>query len=362
MPPPSLVQNILSRHPELGHDPSHVLKFYEFIDLLRKEENYFKGEEGNTKLMITRLRKIFYDKWGWDTQLIRKAARVKGRYRVKIIDCPHDIGNERSLLGKVRYYEDNEYKPKCRLVTYRRNDRVYGSRRVGQVPFIYKYDHQDVRLPDGYHCDLGHVLAGLDALNHPQKVGLFQRCFLLKPWFPTVDSNADVTTWLGDIGTICADFLFFYLREKRMLKDNEKQFYIDSNASASDMLGNIDAFVINHIYKPAGSGRRMTDILDDFYGDSATGKSFREKRFHVFCECVGLKEWNGQSFQNEKKWLQYYSEQLRTTTAFMVFSSAGGLDRMQLPHRVVKRQYESIIEVDMLLHLFLQALKKLLRP
>jgi hypothetical protein len=42
--------------------------------------------------------KIFCDKWGWNTQLIRKAAFIKRRYDVRIGDCSEN--NEAVLLDK----------------------------------------------------------------------------------------------------------------------------------------------------------------------------------------------------------------------------------------------------------------------
>ena len=36
---------------------------------------------------------------------------------------------------------------------------------VGTVPVIYSNDNQENVLPDGLYCDLGHVLAGMDASN-----------------------------------------------------------------------------------------------------------------------------------------------------------------------------------------------------
>ena len=78
-----LTQPILSNTP---YPPHGVLSLSQFLDLLREEEDYYHGEQTNTKLMITRLRKIFYDKGGWNTQLIRKAAAIEWRYDDKIID------------------------------------------------------------------------------------------------------------------------------------------------------------------------------------------------------------------------------------------------------------------------------------
>jgi hypothetical protein len=160
-----LYQPILGTTPEPGHSESDVLTLAEFLDLLREEEDYFQGEQNNTKLMITRLRKIFYDQWGWNSELIRGAAKIEGRYVVKIMDSQNELYSK-----KIRRYKQGEYQPKYRLVTYRNNDKVYGDSRVGQVPFIYQNDHQEVRLPDNNMCDIAHILAGLDAFNYFEPV------------------------------------------------------------------------------------------------------------------------------------------------------------------------------------------------
>jgi hypothetical protein len=356
-------QPILSSAPEHGHDPKHVLNFDQFLKLLKLEEDYFKDEQRQTKLMITRLRKIFYDKLGWDTQLIRRAANIKGRYEVKIMVCPDSLSGERAIISKIKYYRNNEYRPKCRMVAYSNHDRVYGSSRTGKVPFIYQNDHQDVLLPEGYHADLAHTLAGLDAINYPQVVSpLPDYLFFLRLFFPSADSNADVTTWLGDIATTAADFVYFFLRENRPPNDQEQQLYININASASDMLGNIDAFVINRLFDTSAiEGKSLTEIFEIYYCDSDQGKIWRKQRLAVFCDCVGLKDWNGYSFSNEADWIDNYTSQLRNTTAFMVFSSSENLwQKLTLCQQIWKRKYDHIIMPDYLLLLFLTAIKKLL--
>ncbi|NJO92688.1 MAG: hypothetical protein HC831_29765 [Chloroflexia bacterium] len=81
-----MFQPIFSRTPEPSHKKS-VFNFDRFIELLEEEEAYYRGEEYNTKLMITRLRKIFYDSWGWSSQVIRRAAKIPGRYHCEMVRC-----------------------------------------------------------------------------------------------------------------------------------------------------------------------------------------------------------------------------------------------------------------------------------
>jgi hypothetical protein len=355
----SLVQPILSKDPEPDHDPSKVLTLADFLVLLKAEEDYFPGEENNTKLMITRLRKIFYDKLGWDTMLIRQAAGIEGRFLVRIVDCNQGL-TAYPTLQAFRYYVDYEYKPKCRKVTYRENDRVYGNTRVDRTPEIYADDHADVLLPDGFHCDIGHVLAGLDALQYPQIVSpLPDELMRLYPFFPYAKQNADVVTWLGDIATSAADFLFHYLREGHLPDEKAMQCYINRNASASDMVGNIDSYVIHDLYKERRIvSMRVSEMLRVYYGAGVATDPFN-KRFEIFTKHVGLGRLNGDEFENERDFLTIYEEELRSTISFMVYQFVSDSDdRYRLPYKVWKKNYEPVIQARRLLVLFLDALKK----
>src|SRR5438067_9981718 len=123
-----LYQPILSYKPELHHLICDVLSFSQLLSLLKEEEDYYNGEQNNTKLMITRLRKIFYDQWGWNSELIRGAAKIDMRYDVNILDTATESTRE------VTRYKEYQYQPKHREVVYTNHDRVYGSSRAGQTP------------------------------------------------------------------------------------------------------------------------------------------------------------------------------------------------------------------------------------
>ena len=361
----NLIQPILSKEPELGHNKNDVLPFSEFLALLKEEENYFKAQRTYTRLMITRLRKIFYDKWGWNTHLIRKAAYIKCRYKVKIVT---QLPDEKSATGvkKVKHYKDNKYEPQYRLVTYRKNDRVFKNSRANQIPEIYKNDHQDVLLPEGHYCDIAHTLAGLDAFNNFQVVSqLPPFLFFLHKLFPYADSNVEVTTWLGDIATTGADFLFEYLnKNKTPLSESMEQKYIDINASASDMLGDIDAYAINYCYKDyvSAKGMRLTEIIEEYYNKCSNDPLYRKQRFKIFCKEIGLEvNEKENNFSNEAQWLKKYTKQLRNTTAFMVNSHTEETFKgIILPLKVWMKCYENVIKLELLLKIFLESLKKLL--
>lgn len=371
---PTLTQPILVTHPEPHHAHADVLTFAQFLALLREEEDYFVGEQHNTNLSITRLRKIFYDQWGWNSELIRAAAAVEGRYVVTIVSDPAtvnvpntnpNIANTtipKAHAKPLRRYRNNSYQPKHRLVTYRPDDRVYGNTRVGQVAFIYQSDHQEVLLPDGHYCDLAHVLSGLDALNHPQIVSPLP-AFLsfLAHLGPHVESNADMATWLGDIGSSAGDFLHCYLNtDQKPLSVGQEQKFINLDAPGSDMLGNIDAYVIAHHYDVGSTnGLRFTDILADYYEPDAPGSRFRAHRFSTFCQVIGLEGWNGETFANEAQWLKQYHWQLRNETCFQLYSLTEELlSSIWLMLRVYFNGYSSVLKLDILLQLYLDGLKE----
>lgn len=358
----TLEQPILSTSPEPGHALTNVLTFGRFVELLREEEDYWPGEQHNTKLTITRLRKIFYDQWGWNSELIRGAAKVEGRYLVTIVDDPvTEVVNGATVCHSkpLRRYEDNEYQPKHRTITYRPDDRVFGNSRVGKTPFIYQDDHQEVRLPEGFYCDIAHILAGLDAFNHPQIVTPLPPFLTFAArLFPHVDSNMDIVTWLGDIASSSGDFFFDYLKHnKKPLTTEQEQQYINQDAPGSDMLGDIDPYVIKAHYDVASEkGQRFTDILLDYYSPD---NPHRRRRTSIYCEQIGLKGWNGERFSNEKAWLAFYERHLRFNTCFQVFSLTNEkLRSVWLPAVVWFGWYKDVLKFELLLEIFLKALKE----
>lgn len=349
----NLTQPIFVRTPEPGHDPTKILALKDFIKLLKEEEDYWSPEQSNTKLMISRLRKIFYDQWGWNSELIRGAAEVESRYVTEIKDSPVEHSKESSR------YKQLIYTPVYRVVTYTDHDRVFGKSKAGQVPFIYQTDHQDVLLPEGCFCDIAHVLAGLDALNNKQVVTPLPNflSFLAK-LCPHVDSNVDIVTWLGDIASASADFLFDYLKNNQNpIAEQDEQSVINNDASGSDLLGDIEPYVIAQHYDIGTSnGRRITEILEDYYFGS---HSFRATRFATFAKVIGLEGWNGNTFSNEQQWLKYYHNELRNSVCFVAYSqNEKSLAGFLLPLKVWFNCYRGILQLDLLMKVFLEALKQ----
>ena len=396
----NLTQPITATTPEVGYDAANALTLENFLALLKEEEDYWTGEEKNTRLLISHLRKIFYDRWGWNEQLITGARNVARRYEVNIVEAAPqaapaapDMGNAGAgtFVKKVYSYKkrisvtevnaipqgakrltlfrQDNFEPKSRNVVYAANDKVHPEL-AGTTPKIYADNHQEVRLPDGTICDIGHVLAGLDASNHLRVVTPAHDIFnFLKCFMPHLDHNTDIVTWLGDIASSAGNFLFYY---RQKLKDpnvkkkentpEEEQNIINGGAPGSDMLGDIDAYVIaKHFEIGSTNGQRVTEILKEYYLGTATGPSLRAKRYSTFAHAVGLRGWNADKnrFDNELHWLSYYRRQLRDNTCFQVKSLMNGSWRSYwLVIRIWCNGFTKVLKLETLLAIFLKALKE----
>jgi len=338
--------------------PEKIIPFLDFLNLLKNEEDYFRGEQQNTKVMITRLRKIFYDKYGWNKELIRKAAHIEGRYNVEIAvsSSQNSTHTHEAPLQNSRI--KNTHRKRVVMV----KDGDWMNPNAGTVPEIYKDSHQQVILPSGAYCDMGHVLAGMDAYNNAMPVTpLPNSLMLFYKLLPHVNKNTDAATWLGDLSSTCGELFSYYINHKVEADSNEKQNIIDETAPAVDMLGNIDSYVIATSYDIAtNNGMRVTDILYDYYCNS--NNTFRKNRLPLFCEQLGLLGWNGSEFKNEKTWKAFYSKELKTITAFYVESRFAKIWNYYYAFGIWLGMYNNIVcaheVVTSLLYALKQAMKK----
>lgn len=233
-----------------------------FLRVIRAaQDGLAQRERLDTKLVITRLRKVFYDSRGWDELLIPGAAEVRA------IELPAMAAGVREL--------------------------------------------QDVRMPDGELVDVGHVLAGLDAINHPVPVaalGAYE-----------IAANADAVTWAGDLGSVLGEVLFAQRRLDRSLTDAEVQVQVDRCAPPHDMLGNADAYAIAaaHDISP-DAGRPVADILLDYYRAPATAGTPRSRRFTTFALAVGIGPLEGAAFAAEQTWLRRRQDEIASAAALYV--------------------------------------------
>ncbi|MBI9069229.1 MAG: hypothetical protein JEZ09_18170 [Salinivirgaceae bacterium] len=330
-------------------EKENAISLEKFLELLTNEEDYFRGKQHQTKLMITRLRKIFYAKYGWDSKLIRGAAKTEGRYEVKLVPC----GEPKPKKNGKEF----EPAPKCREVLVKKGD--WMNPNAGTVPEIFTDNNQQVILPDGLYCDLGHVLAGVDAYNYFAPVTPLPKWLMcLKPFFPLVDSNVDIVTWLGDIASSAGEFLYKKLENKRELSDEEIQKIIDEYAPGPDMLGDIDPYVICEIYNTkANDGLRPTEMFKDYYDGNGMGSYYRKRRCQFFSTIVGLNGWDGENFSNEKAWIKYYLKQLRNNDAFYLFSRCENFKGLMIALIAWIGCYKHTLRNKTLLQIFVKSLK-----
>lgn len=279
-----------------------------FLRVMRAEEDRLpRSERLDAKLTITRLRKLFYGGRGWDEHLIPRAAGVPPLYPFSMAD---PVRREVQAPGPdVLEFVD-------------RSPRLDGAPPELQSPG----ELQEVRMPDGERVDVGHVLAGLDAINHPAPVaplGMYE-----------IASNVDAVTWAGDLGSVLAEVLFQQITRDRPLTDAEVQQQIDLCAPPQDMLGNVDAYAIGAAYdiSPAAD-RRVSDILEDYYGEPTTANLPRSRRFTTFALTVGLGALKDGSFTAEQAWLRRYERDVAHAAALYV-GAISETARWSLPYAI----------------------------
>ncbi len=321
----------------------------EFLELLKQEEEFFMGEKHKTKLMVTRLRKIFNDKVIWDKDLIRKAAHINGRYEVKPIEDKEATYKKRSQGG---------LKLKHQQVKVKEAD--WMNPNIGTVPDIYANDNQKVILEDGLYSDFGHVLAGIDAFNNFAAVKpLPGFLFWLRFAFPNIKSNLDFATWLGNITSSSGEFFFEYLKKKKPLSNEDKQRIINCFAPGHEMLGNIDACVICQVYNTSASyGLRVSEIFRDYYCEGGMGEYYRKRRYSFFSSAIGLKGWNGEGFNNENEWLEYQKKQLYNSDVFYIHKQSKWPKNIWLTIVIWLKAYKNVLDMELLLYIFLKSLKE----
>jgi hypothetical protein len=280
-----------------------------FLKLLENEENPYPDNR-NTKLMITRLRKIFYNTNGWNTKLIKNAVGGS-RYRYR----------EQNTENNRIYFLPSAFGPYNRvneqdIVSYGINPKT----KQEVIPQIFL--SQEVKLPDGNFLDMGHVLAALDAKNHEASVAAFAGLGY------RVDSNVFNATWIGDLGSVLGKIIFETIRQDgRQLSQSEIQNVINSYAEPEDMLGDIDGVVIGDIYSNLiqdSDGFKVSEILRNYYLDDPY--SPRARRFSEFARIVGLTGWSASTrkFANEDAWLDKYESQVANSAAQYVAVSTLG--------------------------------------
>lgn len=270
--------------------PAQAISIEDFIALLEAEEGKVAAEEQtNTRLMISRFRKLFYGSQGWDEHLIPGAKDVRPLYQFQEQETGRRAIEMPGLPNLTEYIQ--------------RVPRLIGAPEALRDPSRV----QEVRMPDGTFVDVGHVLAGLDALNHPTSVSV--------PVLANIGirRNVDAVTWVGDLGSVLAEAVLKAVESERSIGISEYQDIINEYASAQDMLGNIDAYVVGDAFAiNTSSGLKVSEMLRrDYLGDNAA----RARRFSRFGELIGLGGFAGGLFANEEAWIEGYLDDVNDAAA-----------------------------------------------
>lgn len=287
--------------------PNGKITISEFIKLAELEENkYSHVESHDTKKMISRLRKIFYNTEGWDNNLIEGAKAIKSPYKDYILETRAGFPKAVKLFGGAYFsFTDQEYYP-----TINKN--------LKTKPSIYL--NQELKLEygksKGLFIDIGHVLCGMDAFNNPQSIVPITIAGY-EPFDLKITENISAVTWLGDLASILGDVEMEKLIKERELTDAEIQNIIDSDAPAQDMLGNIDAYIISNNYNLSGKKLRVSDIFKDYYLGKGVN-SYQNNRYTLFTELIGLGKLEGEVFKNEVEVIKKYSDEISDAAAFYI--------------------------------------------
>jgi hypothetical protein len=143
----------------------------------------------------------------------------------------------------------------------------------------YLRDHK-VQLTRGARVDIGHLLTGLDARNHPTDVSLGVLGFPLV----RMRSNLEATTFTGDLGSVVVEYIHASTRSFRdtaMEPDNaalDKAY--DDFAGAADMAADADAHVL-----PLQPTLGLAANLTGYYAATTDGV---RRRWHGFADRIGL--------------------------------------------------------------------------
>lgn len=250
----------------------------QYIEAIKSIESENSFIANNTRLMLTKLRKVFYNSRGWNDILIPGTASVSAfsdGAAVKSLSRNHEI----ILRNKQRY-------------------------------------------------DAAHIFAILDASNNNGSFSPLPSVLLSKlPDFlsgivPVVHDRLAAAGWLGDLSEVIGQC---YQRKAATVA--EKQKVIDEFCAYYKNLANIDAMILTESYNLSASdnGPSISSIFLDYYG-AAPAQGLREtlktQRCAKFAASIGLK-WSAAGFTNKHDWINEQIKNLRTCAAFYLVKDRG---------------------------------------
>jgi len=340
-PPRNYKVNIKEMAPST-FDGRPVITIDEFIELVKEiEAPYSDYEQRCLKRMITRIRKIFYNLPGWDKFLIPDASETESPFGT--LDDYYTRERGRIKVNSTPEFDliDTEYHP-CieeEIIV----GPPYNLTRCTKKPEIYL--NQQVVLTKGMcagtYIDMGHVFAGLDAFNYPDRV--------LLPNFLGIQNNIDAVTWVGDLGSSLAFVMFESFNQPascepcsyNSMSASIVQRKIDEGSPGVDMLGNIDAYAIASAYSSefnkCGFGPKVSEILENFYLGKTnlrftqSGLDFQEHRFSRFASQIGLDPVNESISANE---LLKYIYDVKAAAGLFAVAGGEGFGKYIMGHRL----------------------------
>ena len=301
-----------------------------FIERIKEEEaKYPVEEQRNTKLMLTRFRRIFYNTDGFNDILIPGGVSENSQ---SPYGSPLEVERSRITVDGRLWNTDLD------LV----DTEVYPiDPNTGERPEIYV--NQQIKLDAGnyigVYVDMGHVFAGLDAFNFPHPINI--------PGFMgnvayaiEIEENFAATTWIGDLGS---SLVYAQVNFNNYVEANGTpvphllvQEGIDRGTPPQDMVGNIDSYVIGNFYNISkeSNGLKVSEILENYYlgididheDINVNGLEFYQNhRYSIFSELIGLR-WatSPLGFNNETVVFDKFKDQIADSAAFFVGAGSEG--------------------------------------
>lgn len=307
--------------PLVQQAPAGVPEVGDLVEALRDvEARYFRLCRRNTRLMVTALRKLFYSGVGWNVLLVPGTWKVPVPYRtaatleevvVEVPDFPHFV-----------YLREKDEKRAVDL---------FGK----EIPAGRM---QEVRLSDGTSCDVGHVLAGLDARLHRGVVGI--------PGLFQIRDNLGACTWIGDLGSVLAEVCIQAIQRGAGLDVDAINQILSNCNPACDMAGNADAHLVGKGAFDTASGGPVSGVLERFYSQSC------QARYVRFQETIGFPS----SQSGTAQWVESHLDAVRNAAAMYIGVSTRGAGSVALASIVALHpSVESVAR--MLLRRFAAALK-----
>jgi hypothetical protein len=187
---------------------------------------------------------------------------------------------------------------------------------------------------------MGHVFVAMDAVNRPGRTST------LIPGTPTVDSNIDNATWVGDLGGILRSLIYFEADSGREASVLDVQRIFPDEAEPQDLLGNIDGLLIAQRYSirmnSQNNGSLVSDIIREYYRTISPAIS-KQAKLQAYASIIGLGELDRQTnmfkggehffnrgnwfsglkqFTSEEEWINYYAPQVAQSAAQFILGDA----------------------------------------